>query len=567
MKKIDNFPPGLRHLSSKRKNKYSERKHRKMEFFVTNLDDSGAGSLRWAISNANSTAGFDSIRFDSAFAGGTISLLDSLPVITDRVSISGLIQDTSEPSIGIDFNGESGLTFRGGNAAGSSLSGFAIMDAGGNGLTLDANNITIQSNYIGLMLDGVTGSGNSGNGILITANSRDNMIGAFMDPITGLSYDSSFSNVISGNGGSGIFLEGANTNTISGNNISVTGDSNRGILVTESRANTSSISDLKIIDNMIEVNGAQTAGVEVVVSNGYLAKLDISGNKVSTDGAFLSHGIRVLASKTGSIGATIINDNDIITSGPLSEGIYLSSLDGASIGQATVNNNIVLTTGDVGSDSRNQYNLESDGIYVNALRNGSFGKLEISGNEVTTYGNDADGIYLIAGVDAVVSQALVSNNTVSTLASNPVQSNQAAEGIKILSYADSLIRVALYDNLILQSEGTGIQLKTQSGIRPNDGGSIFADVQGNTVINANSSGQIDASPYGASNPNNVGTITLVGERPKDVLSSNSPADQAAYSVTGAILFAPTFNARTLKEKSYPFRGRDCSSRSSALLNP
>lgn len=520
-----------------------------MEFLVTNLDDAGVGSLRWAISNANSTAGFDSIRFGSALAGGTISLLDSLPVITDRVSISGLIQGTRRPSIGIDFNGESGITFRGSNAAGSSLSGFAIMDAGGNGLTLDANNITIQNNHIGLALDGATGSGNSGNGILITVNSRDNMIGAFMDPITGLSYKSSFSNFISGNGGSGIFLEGANTNAISGNNISVTGDSNRAILVTESRANTSSISDLKISDNMIEVNGAQTAGVEVVVSNGYLANLDISGNKVSTDGGSLSHGVRVLASEMGSIGATIINDNVIITSGLLSEGIYLSSLDGASIEQATVNNNIVLTTGDVGSDSRNQYNLESDGIYVNALRNGSFGNLQITGNEVTTYGNDADGIYLIAGVNAVVSQALVSKNTVSTLASSPIQSNQAAEGIKVLSYADSLIMIALYNNIILQSEGTGILLKTQSGSRPNDGGSITADVQGNTVLNANSSGQIDASPYGASNPNNVGTITLVGESPKDVLLSNTPTDQAAYSVTGPILFEPTVNARSVKGKS------------------
>ncbi len=550
MKNIKKFSKACNPCHHRVKNESGESKYHKMEFFVTNLDDSEEGSLRWAISNANSTAGFDSIRFDSALAGGTISLLDSLPVITDRVSISGLIQDTSEPGIGIDFNGESGLTFRGGKAAGSSLSGFAIMDASGNGLTLDANNITIQSNYIGLMLDGVTGSGNSGNGILITANSQGNMIGAFMDPVTGLSYDRSFSNVISDNDGSGIFLEGANANTISGNNISVTGDGNRGILVTESRASsTSSNSDLKLIDNMIAVDGAQTAGIEVVVSNGYLANLDISGNTVNTAGAFLSHGIRVLASNTGSIGATDISENDITTSGLLSEGIYLSSLDGASIGQATVNNNIVLTTGDVGSDSRNQYNLESDGIYVNALRNGRFDKLEISGNEVTTYGNDADGIYLIAGVDGVVSQALVSNNTVSTLASNPVQSNQAAEGIKILSYADSLIRVALYDNLILQSEGTGIQLKTQSGIRPNDGGSIIADVQGNTVMNANSSGQIDASPYGASNPNNVGTITLVGERPKDVLSSNSPTDKTAYSVTGAILFMPSINSKTLKEKS------------------
>jgi hypothetical protein len=82
-----------------------------MEFLVTNLNGSGDGSLRWAIRDANSSSGFDSIRFDSTLAGGTISLLDSLPVITDQVSISGLIQDTSEPCIGIDFNGKSGLIF------------------------------------------------------------------------------------------------------------------------------------------------------------------------------------------------------------------------------------------------------------------------------------------------------------------------------------------------------------------------------------------------------------------------------------------------------------------------
>jgi hypothetical protein len=420
------------------------------------------------------------------------------------------------------------------------------MDAGGNGLTLNANNITIQSNYIGLMLDGVTRSGNSGHGMLITANSRDNLIGAFIDPVTGLIVDSSFSNIISGNGSSGIFLEGTNTNTISGNNISVTGDGNRGILVTESRANSPSINDLRILDNKIAANGAQTAAIEAVVSNGYLANLEIAGNQVSTDGAFLSHGIRVLASETGSIGVSTINDNDILTSGPLSEGVYLSSLDGASIGQVTVNNNIVTTTGDVGSDSRNQYDLESDGIYVNALRDGRLYKVNISGNEVTTYGNDADGIYLIAGVNGVVSQALLSNNTVSALASNPVQSNQASEGIKILSYADSLIRITLYENLIIQSEATGILLKTQSGIRPNDGGSIFADVQDNAVISANPSGQIDATAYGASNPDNVGTITLVGESLEDVLSSNTPSDRAAYYATGEILFVPSVNARSIE---------------------
>jgi hypothetical protein len=56
-------------------------------FTVTNLDDSGGGSLREAITDANANAGADSIRFARGVEG-TISLTQQL-VITDDVTIYG----------------------------------------------------------------------------------------------------------------------------------------------------------------------------------------------------------------------------------------------------------------------------------------------------------------------------------------------------------------------------------------------------------------------------------------------------------------------------------------------
>jgi len=62
-------------------------------FTVTSLSDDGsAGTLRWAITQANSAAGDDTIDFDSAL-NGTITLTSSLPAITDNLTIVGLGQD------------------------------------------------------------------------------------------------------------------------------------------------------------------------------------------------------------------------------------------------------------------------------------------------------------------------------------------------------------------------------------------------------------------------------------------------------------------------------------------
>ena len=61
-------------------------------FTVLNTDDSGAGSLREAIAQANANAGADSISFDAALAGQTIVLTNELEVTND-LTITGLGAD------------------------------------------------------------------------------------------------------------------------------------------------------------------------------------------------------------------------------------------------------------------------------------------------------------------------------------------------------------------------------------------------------------------------------------------------------------------------------------------
>ena len=62
-------------------------------FSVINTDDSGLGSLRQAIEDANSTTGLDTIEFDEELSGQEISLTSGQLQITDDLTINGLGAD------------------------------------------------------------------------------------------------------------------------------------------------------------------------------------------------------------------------------------------------------------------------------------------------------------------------------------------------------------------------------------------------------------------------------------------------------------------------------------------
>src|SRR5690349_19031512 len=61
-------------------------------FTVINTNDSGAGSLRQAMLDANTSAGADVIAFSIASGGSTISPTNALPAIIEPVTIDGSTQ-------------------------------------------------------------------------------------------------------------------------------------------------------------------------------------------------------------------------------------------------------------------------------------------------------------------------------------------------------------------------------------------------------------------------------------------------------------------------------------------
>ena len=182
---------------------------------VTNLDDTGPGSLRAAIVSANATSVGDSTLISFA-VNGTITLASALPAIARTVEIDATSAPTyvsgGPPVVAIDFHGYPGLRFAVGSG-GSELLGVAVDDASGDGVRLDAKSVTLNDNYIGLNLAGAA-AGNGNNGVYVSATSAGNFIGLNSSGDAGV-----VANVISGNRGSGIALVGSSANTVVANRI------------------------------------------------------------------------------------------------------------------------------------------------------------------------------------------------------------------------------------------------------------------------------------------------------------------------------------------------------------
>src|SRR5215469_1943728 len=96
-------------------------------FTVTNLNDSGAGSLRAAITAANGDSGSPTVINFSV--NGTITLASTLPTLTHSISIDATTEPShvsgGPPVVEINCNGNGGLTFAPGSD-GSQLLGLAV---------------------------------------------------------------------------------------------------------------------------------------------------------------------------------------------------------------------------------------------------------------------------------------------------------------------------------------------------------------------------------------------------------------------------------------------------------
>lgn len=152
-------------------------------FTVTTLADSGPGSLRDAIAQANATPGSE-VAFG---VSGTITLSSALPEVVRPTTIDATTAPgySGAPVVAVQFNSAVGLQIgKGGD--GSLIRGLSLIGAGDSGLTLRASGVTVQGNYIGLTPEGAVAE-NFGDGITILPSSHGNVIGR-VDPITGIDY-------------------------------------------------------------------------------------------------------------------------------------------------------------------------------------------------------------------------------------------------------------------------------------------------------------------------------------------------------------------------------------------
>ncbi len=189
-------------------------------YTVTTTNDSGAGSLRWAIDQANGRSGKDWVLFDPSLSGAAIEPTTSLPTVTDpQTIINGDINSDGAPDIalhGANAGTASGLTIRADDCsvAGLAVTGFAQYGI----LVRGATGCVIVRCHVGVDLAGTTAVRNGWDQIHLRSSSNT-MIGG-----TGIGGR----NIIAAGSTtplrSGIYLKYGSGNRIRNNNIGIARD-------------------------------------------------------------------------------------------------------------------------------------------------------------------------------------------------------------------------------------------------------------------------------------------------------------------------------------------------------
>ena len=446
-------------------------------FVVTNNNDNGAGSLRDAITNANATAGKDTISFNIPGPGiKVITLLTSLPDITDSVVIDATTQPgyAGSPLIELDGlqTGASGLVIK---AGGSTVKGLVIGNFNEFGIWLNnCDNNIIQGNYIGINATGTLARVNDTN--LLLSNSSNNLIGGTT---------AAARNVISAARFAGLEIGGSN-NVIQGNFIGTNAagtarfDNTTGI----------SISSSPFINNVI---GGTTPGAGNLISGnsrGILvsaAGTIIQGNLIGTDVTGTqaipnSEGINSFASNVLIGGATPSARN--IISGNLATGVTFggtgSKLQGNYIG-ADITGTLAVPNG-LGVNASNNALVggtapeERNVISGNQSGNVSLGAND-PGNGTTLQGNyigtDVSGTHALGNTMIGVSVSAATHLVGGTApgAGNVISGNQT--GVQLAGSGNTI-----QGNLIgLNALGTSPLPNTAQGISVGFGNNIIGGTQ------------------------------------------------------------------------------------------
>ncbi len=360
-------------------------------FVVTNTNDSGVGSLRQAILDANALGGLDTITFSITGAGPhTINLLSALPDIDDTVVIDGWSEPDFAGTPIIELNGSGagsgahGLRLDTGSS-GSTIRGLVINRFDGNGIRVNTSNNIVVGNYVGTNVAGTADLGNVSNGIYIQGGANGNTIGGLT---------AAERNLISGNDDDGLEIDSSSNNVVLGNYIGT------------NAAGTASIGnddDGIQIDNGSTNNiiGGTAVGARNLISGGlnngiYVDGATTSGNTIL--GNYIGTTVTGLAA-LGNAGEGIAfvsstNNNLVGGTTEAARNVIGANANGISFDTGTTNNTVSGNYIGVGADGTTNVGNGSDGVefWGNADDNTIGGVTTGAGNIIAN--SFARGIYI-----------------------------------------------------------------------------------------------------------------------------------------------------------------------------
>ncbi len=364
------------------------------------------GSLRQAIIDANTNGGQDTIQFAITGSGvQTITPSRDLPAITGSVIIDATTQPGYSGTPLIEINGiNAGNTTNGLRISSSdvTISGLAINNFGASGIRIEANQVIVDSCYIGTTPSGTQANPNGGSGITI-ANASSSVIRG---------------NVLSGNTGPGLTISGSSSsNRVFDNFIGTTSGgggalpNSVGILI--SGGNSNQIGG-ELPDQGNVISGNAGSGVQIAGINSTNNRI-LNNNIGTNSGATLAvpnggAGVQVTGSAFTRIGGSAPDEGNII-SGNAGPGISLT--DAAS---TTIQGNQIGTNGGGTADLGNGdagvlvAGANSAGTVVGGTASGAGNTIRFNGKNPPS-GTQSGGVVVTGGaVVPILSNSIDANN-------------------------------------------------------------------------------------------------------------------------------------------------------------
>jgi len=564
-------------------------------YSVTIAADSGPGSLREAILNANADTSADVIAFNIPGSGAqTIALASPLPAMTNSITIDGTTQPGYAGQPLVELNGAAasaaasagatvnGLEF---DAANSGVKGLAINRFSGAGVLLAGVGADlVQADFVGT---DPTGAGN-GTGIVVSA--PGNLIAG--NVISGNTADgvdlTGDSNTLQGNyigidqtgmhalanGGSGVAVNNASNTTIGGTTAAarniISGNLQDGVVFTNDSASGNIVEGNYIglaIDGVTAL-GNQGSGANLGTFNGLSASnITIANNAISGnagEGIYFNNSSNNLIEGnfigTDATGHAQLDrfQNSLTANG--GDGITLDHNAGGNTigGTSAAAGNVISGNNGNGVSVQTGPGASADLFESNVIGVDAFGAAD---------GNGGDGMYVVSGAVTVGSPgagnvissnfgyglaltgggAVVLGNFIGTDSTATKSLGNAQDGIYITSSGNTVGGTAAGAGNVIAFNGTGgigagVDVFTDTA-NSSRGNSIFSNatlgISLGTDATVDSTGHITVTPVlndsaGHTGPNNYQNFPVI---------TSVNGNGSAVTVTGTLNAAPsaTFN--------------------------